>query len=287
MGAKKTYQITVYLYAAHDLDLITFKNIYSVNMAKAFYCCLKAFTRGEVFVIKMPEKREAFSHYNRRYRCKLRLDVDKDKAEIELLSKIARGFRNNFIKNLLRLYLRTPLTELFLNDSEDFSYFLDKFRIFSNGIRQADIASIKKEQEQQLKLGLNSPQPLNADRPESEIKAATKKAKEIVAKKGSMTTLETVTLPSGQIVLPEPQETVSKTVPSPITSPQVPASQIPTTQAESQIIQQTNEIAANQIKEETPVLAEVIMPEDVENLEELTEELSNAAELDSIFNDLF
>lgn len=287
MGAKKTYQITLYLYSAHDLDLITFKNIYNANMAKAFYCCLKAFTRGEVFVIKLPKKREAYTHYNRRYRCKLRLDADKDKAEIELLSKIARGYRNNFLKNLLRLYLRTPLTELFLNDSEDYRYFFDKFKIFKNGIRQADIASIKEEQDQQLKLGLNNIKPLNTDHPESDTKAATKKAQEIVAEKGSMATLETVTLPSGQVALPEPQETVNKVVPSPNPSLNVPASQIPTAQAESQIIQQTNETVANPIKEETPVLAEIIMPEDVENLEELTEELSNAAEIDNMFGDLF
>lgn len=269
------YQIQ--LYTAHDLDLITFKNVYMVNTSKAIYCALKAFTRGEVFVIKPPEKRESYSAHRRKYRCTLRLDVDKDKEEIELLSKVSRGYRNNFLKNLLRLYIRTPLTELFLNNKEDYLFFLDKFNVFKKGLRQADIASIKKEQNQQMKIGLTISSTLTNDLPEAETKAATKKAQEIVK------TIETVSLPSGQLASPNPQAEASEAVPSAVT-PMPSTTSVPASQTELQIVEQTNKVSP--MEEETPMLAQVIMPEDVANLEVLTEELSNAGTIDDIFNDL-
>lgn len=144
-AGKHKYQVE--FYTAHDLDIITFKNCYKVNLCKALYCSLKAFCKGETFVIKLPKKREEKPTYRRKYRCILTLDEKKDKQEIELLSKLAKGYRTNFLKNLLRMYLRTPLMEPFLNNEEDFKWFMEKFEIFKIGVKQADAASMKKDLE--------------------------------------------------------------------------------------------------------------------------------------------
>ena len=62
---------------------------------------------------------------------------------IILLEKIAKGNRNNFLKNLLRLYLCNPMSELFLVDEKDEKYFYEKFDIFRRGRKFADLDEIK------------------------------------------------------------------------------------------------------------------------------------------------
>ena len=131
------------LFARHDLDLLTFKNLYNVNLTKALYCSLKAFVKGEAFVIVIPEERGITPTFKRKYYGKLRLHTEKDADVIEMIEKIAKGYRNCFFKNILRMYMRQPLTELFLEDPEDIGYFNNKIEILKDGVRRADAASMK------------------------------------------------------------------------------------------------------------------------------------------------
>ena len=132
--AKKDYAIR--LYRAHDLDIIAYIESHEFNMIKAVYSALHAFCEGEVFVIEIPPKKKGIPPTKRRKYCKsLRLDTEKDAKAIALLSKIAPGYRNNFLKNLLRMYLCTPLSENFLTNKEDMDEFVKMFAILKKGKR--------------------------------------------------------------------------------------------------------------------------------------------------------
>lgn len=135
-------RITVRLYRMHDLDLITFVELHKLNLNKAVYCALTAFTNGELFFIKIPEKRDSESilDLKRVYSFNVILDTDKDKAAIDILNKITKGKKNNFLKNLLRLYLCNPMSECFLENEDDASFFYEKFEIFRKGKKFADLS---------------------------------------------------------------------------------------------------------------------------------------------------
>lgn len=142
----KKVRVTIRLYRMHDLDLITFVELHELNLQKAVYCALTSFTKGELFLIKIPPRRESGKELklNRVYAFTMLLDVEKDKDAILLLSKINDGKRNNFLKNLLRLYLCNPMSEMFLKDESDVDYFYDKFGIFRTGRRTADLSEDRK-----------------------------------------------------------------------------------------------------------------------------------------------
>lgn len=132
----KKIRKTVRLYRIHDLDLISFINSHKLNFQKSMYCALKSFSKGEVFAIKIPPQKKADERdYKKVYMYTLALDSQKDADCIELLKKISNGKRNNFLKNLLRLYLCNPMSEDFLVDQADADYFYNKFEIFRQGKR--------------------------------------------------------------------------------------------------------------------------------------------------------
>lgn len=138
---KKKY--TLRLYKTHDLDLITLIELYEYDIVKAVYCSLTAFSHGDVFVIETPVKRQSkMGILKRVYSRQLRLDREKDSEAIFILEKIAPGYRNNFLKNLLRQYICNPVTELFLLNNADAQFFYNRFDVFKNDRRRADAAQL-------------------------------------------------------------------------------------------------------------------------------------------------
>lgn len=108
---------TIRLYRLHDLDLITFVETHEFNIISAIYSSLTAFAKGEAFVIEIPPRRQIqLPKLSRVYTKALVLDTEVDQEAIELLNKIGQGYRNNFLKNLLRLYLCNPLSEEFFKN---------------------------------------------------------------------------------------------------------------------------------------------------------------------------
>lgn len=129
---KKSY--TIRLYRTHDRDLITFIETHQFNIVKAVYCALTAFSKGESFVISIPPEREDGQiTLARIYTRLLTLDTEEDAEAIEIMDKLKDGSKNNFLKNLLRLYLCNPMSEQFLNDTADADFFYQKFAIFRAG----------------------------------------------------------------------------------------------------------------------------------------------------------
>lgn len=140
----------------HDRDLITFIGTHDFSLTKAVYCALSAFVKGEVFVIDIPPRMEKPVIMKKRVYCRqLVLNEEKDAQLIAFLQKITPGFRNNFFKNLLRLYLCTPISEAFLVDPDEIDDFEKRFEIFKQGKRHVKAAQIKRHQKEKSKIELS------------------------------------------------------------------------------------------------------------------------------------
>ena len=134
---KKKYFIR--LYRAHDLDLITFVQSHRFNLNHALYVAITAFSKRDIFVIAVPPQKETnVEKFKRVYSYSLILDTEKDAKAIEVLEKIKPGFKNNFLKNLLRIYLCYPLSEAFLSNEADLSIFEEKLSGFKVDRRIAE-----------------------------------------------------------------------------------------------------------------------------------------------------
>ena len=129
--SKKRY--TIRLYQRHDMDLITFCELYEVSFARATYCVLKSFVKGETFVLAIPPKKmNSDDELKHLYHKKLILDTEKDKDVIALLENVLPGYKNSFIKNLLRQYIRMPATELYMKSEEAY----EEIHLLENSLKK-------------------------------------------------------------------------------------------------------------------------------------------------------
>lgn len=139
--SKRLY--TIRLYRTHDKDLVTFLETHQFNIIKAIYCSLSAFCEGDMFVITIPPVRDkSYATEKKVITKQLSLDEKKDAKAIALLEMIKDGGKNNFLKNLLRLYLCYPISYDFLKDDVNMDMFDSMFRIFREKRRVADAGSI-------------------------------------------------------------------------------------------------------------------------------------------------
>lgn len=136
---------TIRLYRLHDLDLITFIMTHEFDIMHAIYSSVTAFAKGEAFLISIPPiTTSEMPQLRRVYTKTLILDTEKDSSTISMLDRISPGKRNNFFKNLLRLYLMYPFSECFFNSSEDLQYFEEKLKVFRTGQREVRAGKLKK-----------------------------------------------------------------------------------------------------------------------------------------------
>ena len=141
--SKKRY--TIRLYRLHDLDLITFIMTHEFDIMNAIYSSVTAFAKGEAFLISIPPITQTEMPQLRRvYTKTLILDTEKDELTISMLDRVSPGTRNNFFKNLLRLYLMYPFSECFFNSSEDLHFFEEKLKVFRTGQREVRAGKLKK-----------------------------------------------------------------------------------------------------------------------------------------------
>lgn len=134
---------TMRFYRAHDLDLITFIETRQFNIMHAVYSALTAFANGEAFVIEIPPERNVAGEYQRIYSRILVLDSEKDSKAIKLMSTVAPGYRNSFLKNLVRLYLCCPFSEDYFASAEDSDYAFSLTSIFRENRRVAQAGTIR------------------------------------------------------------------------------------------------------------------------------------------------
>lgn len=137
---------TIRFNKVHDLDIVSLYENCEFNLVQAVYSTLTAFCQDEIFAIHYPPERKEPLKVHRKIYCRqLILDEKCDAAVIELLGKIQRGYRNNFIKNLLRLYLCMPLSVSFLSDASDMDYFTKKFTVFQSYHKEPEITKVENE----------------------------------------------------------------------------------------------------------------------------------------------
>ena len=144
---------TIRLYRLHDLDLITFIMTHEFDIMHAIYSSVTAFAKGEAFLISIPPiTTSEMPQLRRVYTKTLILDTGKDALTISMLDRISPGKRNNFIKNLLRLYLMYPFSECFFNSPEDLQYFEEKLKVFRTGQREVRAGKLKKSRYKKKEL---------------------------------------------------------------------------------------------------------------------------------------
>lgn len=125
---------TVRFYYNHDIDLITFIMAHEFDVMRAIYSAVTAFAKGEAFIIQIPPSTGAMDPIKRRiYTKALVLDQTKDIEAIKMIEMIKPGRRNNFFKNILRIYLLYPFSEEFFIDPDDTSWFENKLEAFRTG----------------------------------------------------------------------------------------------------------------------------------------------------------
>lgn len=141
-------KIEVKLYYYHDIDLVSIYRSADISFPDATKKALKAYAEGKAFKIKVGEKKEKRTHeiYKKCFHYYIALNEEKDKEIIELLNNITFGYRNNFIKTVLRHYLGCELSSEYLTNNDQ--AFLDRrAEILAAGKETVEVKHAKKESE--------------------------------------------------------------------------------------------------------------------------------------------
>lgn len=141
-------KIEVKLYYYHDIDLVSIYRSADISFPDATKKALKAYAEGKAFKIKVGEKKEKRTHeiYKKCFHYYIALNEEKDKEIIELLNNITFGYRNNFIKTVLRHYLGCELSAEYLTNNDQ--AFLDRrAEILAAGKEMVEVKHAKKESE--------------------------------------------------------------------------------------------------------------------------------------------
>lgn len=117
-------KIRIRLYHYHDLDLVSLYREGRISIPKAVKLTLNAFARKRYVRLETVDKKcEKIAKPV--YMFNIILDEKKDKDAIDLLNKIDKGYRNNFIKQLLRVYLCFVLPGCY-TAQENLRYFAER-----------------------------------------------------------------------------------------------------------------------------------------------------------------
>lgn len=117
-------KIRIRLYHYHDLDLVSLYREGRLSIPKAVKYSLNAFAEKRYVRLETNNKKcEKIARPV--YTFNIILNEKKDKKAIELLDKIDKGFRNNFMKQLLRVYLGFAFPECYTS-AENLAYFSER-----------------------------------------------------------------------------------------------------------------------------------------------------------------
>ena len=84
-------------------------------------------------MIALPEVKPEEKGRGRQTQYKLMLDEEKDADIIEMIERVNPGARNNFYKQLIRMYVCYPVDHRFFNSEEDKEWFDERMQIFREG----------------------------------------------------------------------------------------------------------------------------------------------------------
>ena len=123
-------KIEVKLYFFHDMDLITLYRTKNISFPEVTRQVMNAYAEKKAFRVLMTDRAEekTYDGYRKFMRYRLDLDAKRDMSAINLLNKIEYGYRNNFIKTILRQYLCAELPVEYLKDKDE-GYFRERSEI--------------------------------------------------------------------------------------------------------------------------------------------------------------
>ena len=147
-------RIEIKLYRYHDLDLVSLYKSGRIDFPETTRQILNAYARKEVFRVRpLDEDKSKGQNYNEWYsntknkrftHYHIELDEEEDAEAILLLKQIRQGFRNNFIKTVLRQYLCGIIDPVFIIDG-DVRFYNDMAHRFQAGRDEVDIRRTKRK----------------------------------------------------------------------------------------------------------------------------------------------
>lgn len=127
--------IEVKLYSFHDMDLLALYKSGRIVFSETTRQILNSYARKEVYRVKLlPTNHKRLARYpsdvfKKYYSYHIELREDRDADAIRLIKSISEGFRNNFIKVLLRQYLCGTFVASY-NVDGDSSFFEEMSSLF-------------------------------------------------------------------------------------------------------------------------------------------------------------
>ena len=101
--------IILRLYRMHDYDIMLLKYNRHINFSRTVRSMLRSFADNKIYNIDYSEVVYDIDPKNIPYKSQLviNFDEEKDKKVIEMLLNIKDGYRNSFIRDVIRLYMST------------------------------------------------------------------------------------------------------------------------------------------------------------------------------------
>ena len=142
-------RIEIKLYSYHDLDLVSLYKTGRIAFPETTRQVLNSYARKEVYKVRplpLNENRAAKypqKMYRKFYHYHVDLDSKEDADAIRLMKTITDGYRNNFIKSVLRQYLCGIFTEEYSKDG-DARFFNEMSRRIQGDRDEKDIKQVKR-----------------------------------------------------------------------------------------------------------------------------------------------
>ena len=149
-------RIEVKLYSYHDMDLVGLYKTGKIVFPETTRQILNSYAKKEVYRVKLLDTnykrlaRYPSDSYRKYYHYHVVLDEEKDADAIDLLNHITPGYRNNFIKVLLRQYLCGALLSAYSVD-DSAKLFREMSDLFQGDMEEREIKQTKTEVNQSLK----------------------------------------------------------------------------------------------------------------------------------------
>ena len=142
-------RIEIKLYSYHDLDLVSLYKTGRIAFPETTRQVLNSYARKEVYKVRplpLNENRAAKypqKMYRKFYHYHVDLDSKEDADAIRLMRTITDGYRNNFIKSVLRQYLCGIFTEEYSKEG-DARFFNEMSRRIQGDRDEKDIKQVKR-----------------------------------------------------------------------------------------------------------------------------------------------
>ena len=142
-------RIEIKLYSYHDLDLVSLYKTGRIAFPETTRQVLNSYARKEVYKVRplpLNENRAAKypqKMYRKFYHYHVDLDSKEDADAIRLMRTITDGYRNNFIKSVLRQYLCGIFTEEY-SKKGDARFFNEMSRRIQGDRDEKDIKQVKR-----------------------------------------------------------------------------------------------------------------------------------------------